>query len=57
MPAYGAFTSPVGNAMPAKLTAAQVTAVSEYVLQQAEEGWVAPVETKTGKNCDEYPGC
>jgi len=54
MPPYGAFTSPAGNAMPAKLDDKQTAAVSQYVLQQAEEGWVPVVETR---NCDEYPGC
>ena len=36
---YGEFTSPKGNLMPAKYTPEEITAVSEYVLQQAAIDW------------------
>mmetsp|Transcript_27539 Transcript_27539/g.46371 ORF Transcript_27539/g.46371 Transcript_27539/m.46371 type:complete len:189 (+) Transcript_27539:217-783(+) len=59
MPAYGSFTSPKGNIMPAKLTIDEIEDVSSYVLQQAETDWKSPTAPASSgaRNCDEYPGC
>lgn len=53
MPAYGEFTSPVGNIIPAKLTDSQINDVADYILEMSEQGW--PETAK--RNCDVYPGC
>lgn len=60
MPAYASFISPKGNVIPAKLTPEQIRAVSLYVLEEAEKGWVQEevgILIPIKKNCDEYPGC
>ena len=54
MSPYGPFISPIGNAMPPKLTSEEISAVASYVLQQAEIDWP---KHESDKNCDEYPGC
>ena len=56
MPAYGAFVSPVGNLMAAKLTDVEIGDVSSFVKDQAEKDWPNLAPTKS-KNCDVYPGC
>jgi cytochrome c6 len=40
MPAYGAFTSPKGNPMPAKLSNDDVSDVAAYTIDQANMDWV-----------------
>ena len=54
MSPYGPFISPIGNAMPSKLTSEEISAIASYVLQQAEVDWP---KHESNKNCDEYPGC
>ena len=39
MPAYGEFMSQKGNMIPARFTEAEVIAISDFVLDQAEHGW------------------
>jgi cytochrome c6 len=39
MPAFGEFTSPKGNLMPARLNSEDVEVVTNYVFEQSETGW------------------
>lgn len=55
MPAYGEFISPKGNIIPAKLSMNQIEALSNYILEMAENNW--PSTAAENRNCDEYPGC
>lgn len=40
MPAFGSFTSPKGNLMPAKLSSDDIADVVQYLLQRAAENWL-----------------
>ena len=46
----------VGNWIPAKLSDEEISAVSDYVIQQSDVGWPA-VKPERERNCDVYPGC
>jgi cytochrome c6 len=55
MPAYGAFKSPKGNMMAAKLSDSEMRDLAVFIQDQANAGW--PKQVIDSKMCNEYPGC